>query len=203
MFSNIQRVTSYIVAFALLFPLSLFAENRSRGRTDLEKLAADLERALGRGSVSVDKTHKRGPHAGRPTAQPASSGFADSIVEAMNRERAAQGLGPLQLDSRLSLAAEDRVEDMLSKGYFDHVSPDGVSPFTWVQARGYRYRMIGENLALGYRNSQSVVTGWMHSPGHRQNILKSGFNEVGIAFADTSPRRGYRGPLVVALYGRR
>ena len=203
MFSNIQRVTSYIVAFALLFPLSLFAENRSRGRTDLERLAADLERALGRGSVVVEGTQKRVPRAEPPIAQPASSGFAESIVAAMNRERGAQGLGPLRLDSRLSLAAEDRVEDMLSKRYFDHVSPDGVNPFTWVQARGYRYRMIGENLALGYRNSESVVTGWMNSPGHRENLLKSGFNEVGIAFTDTSPRRGYRGPLVVAFYGRR
>ena len=197
MLSNIQRVTSFIVAFALLVPLSLFAENRSRGRTDLERLAADLERALGRGSVVVEGTQKRGPQ------QPASSGFAESIVAAMNRERAAQGLGPLQLESRLTLAAEDRVEDMLSKRYFDHVSPDGVTPFTWVEARGYRYRMIGENLALGHRSSESVVNGWMSSPGHRQNILKSGFNEVGIAFADTSPRRGYGGPLVVALYARR
>jgi uncharacterized protein YkwD len=73
----------------------------------------------------------------------------------------------------------------------------------WVRARGYRYRLIGENLALGYRSSQSVVNGWMNSPGHRENILTSGFDEVGIALVNDSPRRGYRGPLVVALYGRR
>ncbi len=191
MFLNIQRLTSYLVAFALLVPMSLFAENRSRGRTDLERLAADLERALGKGSVAVEGTR-------RP-----QSSYAEAIVEAMNRERAAYGLGPLQLEPRLSLAAEDRVEDMMAKRYFDHVSPDGVNPFSWVKARGYRYRMIGENLALGYTSSQSVVTGWMNSPGHRANILKDGFDEVGIAFADSSPRRGYRGPLVVALYGRR
>ena len=195
MFLNFQRFTSFIVTLALLFPLSLIAENRSRGRTDLEQLAADLERALGKGSVAVTGTQ-------RP-ATAVSSSFAESIVAAMNRERAARGLEPLQLESRLSLAAEDRVEDMLAKRYYEHVSPDGVNPFSWVRARGYRYRLIGENLALGYRGSQSVVTGWMNSPGHRDNILKSGFNEVGIAVADSSPRRGYRGPLVVALYGRR
>jgi uncharacterized protein YkwD len=121
----------------------------------------------------------------------------------MNRERAAHGLGPLRLEPRLSLAAEDRVQDMMRKRYFDHVSPDGISPFSWVKARGYRYRMVGENLALGYRGSASVVNGWMNSPGHRENILQSGFDEVGIAFADASPQRGYRGPLVVALYARR
>ncbi len=207
MFSKTQRFTSYLAAFALLFPLSLFAENRSRGRTDLERLAADLERALGRGSVVVEGAQKRIPVPERVPQQqqrPApSAGFAETIVAAMNRERAAKGLDPLHLESRLSLAAQDRVGDMLDKRYFDHVSPDGVSPFVWVKARGYSYRVIGENLALGYRSGQSVVTGWMNSPGHRENILQTSFNEVGIAFADDSPQRGYRGPLVVALYGRR
>ena len=126
-----------------------------------------------------------------------------ALVAAMNRERIARGLGELRLNSRLSRAAQDRVEDMLAKRYFAHVSPDGVDPFTWVLRRGYRYRLVGENLALGYRGSQSVVTGWMNSPGHRANILKSRFEEVGIAFVDASPERGYRGPLVVALYGTR
>lgn len=211
MYSKMQRLTAFAATLALLFPLSLFAENRSRAKTDLERLAADLERALGRGSVTVERGSTPRPRETRPDtrpvrqpeAAPVSSGYAESIVAAMNRERAAHGLGPLRLESRLSLAAEDRVGDMLRKRYFDHVSPDGVEPFTWVSARGYRYRLIGENLALGYRTSQSVVTGWMNSPGHRENILTGGFNEVGIAFAGESPQRGYRGPLVVALYGRR
>ena len=197
MSQKIQRLTAFAVALALVLPLSVFAENRSRSRTDLEQLAADLERALGKGSVSVE----RGPQ-GRAEA-PAADSMAESIVAAMNRERAAHGLGPLRLEPRLTLAAEDRVQDMMRKHYFDHVSPDGVSPFTWVRARGYRYRMVGENLALGYRGSASVVNGWMRSPGHRENILQSGFDEVGIAIADASPQRGYRAPLVVALYARR
>src|SRR5688500_6310697 len=188
MFSKTQRFTSYIVAFALLFPLSLFAENRSRGRTDLERLAADLERALGRGSVVVEGTQKRVPLPERAPEQPQlpapTAGFAETIVAAMNRERAAKGLGPLHLESRLSLAAQDRVGDMLDKRYFDHVSPDGISPFVWVKARGYRYRVIGENLALGYRSGQSVVTGWTNSPGHRETILQTSFNAVGTASAD-------------------
>ena len=196
---KIQRLTAFAAALALALPLSVFAENRSRSRTDLERLAADLERALGTGSVSVERG------SARPEARtaPAANAMAESIVAAMNRERAAHGLGPLRLEPRLTLAAEDRVQDMMRKHYFDHVSPDGVSPFTWVRARGYRYRMVGENLALGYRGSASIVNGWMNSPGHRENILQSGFDEVGIAIADASPQRGYRAPLVVALYARR
>lgn len=198
MSQSFQRFTAFAVALAIVFPLSLSADSRSRGRTDLEKLAAELEARLGRGSVVLERT----PVDPTPTAASRSS-YAEAIVHAMNRERAARGLGPLRLEERLSLAAQDRVADMLSKHYFDHVSPEGISPFEWVRKRGYKYNLIGENLALGYRSSHSVVSGWMKSPGHRDNILKSGFDEVGIAFSDTSPMRGYGAPLVVALYGRR
>jgi uncharacterized protein YkwD len=125
---------------------------------------------------------------------------ADAIVAAMNRERTSRGLRPLRLNDRLSLAATDRIDDMFAKNYFAHVSPDGLQPFVWAQLRGYRYRLIGENLAVGYRGT-TVVEGWMRSPGHRENILQRGFDEVGIAIADGAPRRGYRGPTVVAMYG--
>jgi len=121
----------------------------------------------------------------------------------MNRQRSAHGLRPLRLDSRLSLAARDRANDMFEKHYFNHVSPDGIDPFSWALRRGYRYSLIGENLALGYRGSGPIVDGWMHSPGHRENILTGEFDEVGIAIGDGSPTRGYRGPLVVALYAVR
>jgi uncharacterized protein YkwD len=125
---------------------------------------------------------------------------AEVIVAAMNRERAARGLRPLRLNPRLSLAAGDRIKDMFAKNYFAHVAPDGLEPFFWAKHRGYRYRLIGENLAVGYSGT-AVVNGWMKSKGHRENILKRGFEEVGIAIADGAPRRGYRGPTVVAMYG--
>jgi uncharacterized protein YkwD len=203
MSQGFQRLTAFAVIAALVLPLSAFAENRSRARTDLERLAADLERALGRGSVVIEEDVARASaRDGGERAEARSTPAAQTLVAAMNRQRAAHGLGPLRLESRLTMAANDRVQDMLEKRYFNHVSPDGIQPFTWVSQRGYRYRTVGENLALGYRGA-AVVDGWMRSPGHRENILQSSFNEVGIAIADGSPARGYRGPLVVALYGSR
>jgi uncharacterized protein YkwD len=187
-----QRLTSSLVALALLVASSAFAENRSRGRTDLEKLAAELEARLGRGSVVLERG---APSRTAPTAE-------NAILAAMNRERASRGLGPLRINARLSQAAGDRVQDMFAKRYFAHVAPDGLEPFVWATQRGYRYRIIGENLALGFRGT-AVVDGWMRSPGHRENILQQKFDEVGIAIADGAPQRGYRGPLVVAMYGAR
>ena len=188
---HFQRVIALIAVIAITFSPSVNAENRSRSRTsDLEKLAAELEQKFGRGSVSIE----------RASTPAASSSAADAIVAAMNRERTSRGLRPLRLNERLSLAANDRIGDMFAKNYFAHVSPDGVQPFVWAQQRGYRYRLIGENLAVGYRGT-AVVDGWMRSPGHRENILQRGFEEVGIAIADGAPQRGYRGPTVVAMYG--
>jgi uncharacterized protein YkwD len=92
---------------------------------------------------------------------------------------------------------------MLDKHYFSHVSPDGVAPWNRVDQRGYYYREVGENLALGYRSADSVVDGWMHSPGHRANVLGARFREVGVAVSPVSPTSGYRGPTVVAIYGER
>src|SRR5712691_2380824 len=107
MTSSLQRLTSFVLAIALAVPLSLSAETRRPARTDMRQLAADLDRALGH-------------HAD------AAAIADDPIVDAMNRERAARGLGPLRLNRELSLAAEDRVRDMFVKHYFNHVAPDGT-----------------------------------------------------------------------------
>jgi uncharacterized protein YkwD len=157
-------------------------------------LADELSRVLGSGRVEA---------AGRTVPAQTSSSMEDAVIAAMNRERAAHGLRPLRVNTRLSLAADDRIADLFSKKYFNHVSPDGMQPFVWAQRRGYNYSVIGENLAAGYRSATGVVDGWMHSPGHRANILGRDFDEVGVAIAGGSPVGGYGGPTVVALYGSR
>lgn len=200
--TRIQKVTSALAIAALLVSPSVSGENRSLERTRLEQLAGDLELALGRGSVEVQRN---GTNAGRPAASSPriSTLEVQAFVDATNRERAAHGLAPLHLNRTLSLAAQDRVADMFDKHYFDHVSPDGVQPFVWAERRGYRYRAIGENLAVGLRDAERVVDGWMNSPGHRKNILGRSFTEIGLAVAPGSPTRPYAGPTVVALYASR
>lgn len=198
---SFQRFSAFVLAVSLASPLSLFAESRTQRRTSLADLARELEQVLGPGHVEVSGS--------RPAWQPSrtrSSDWtmsADAIVDAMNRERAQYGMQPLRLNSKLNAAAGDRASDMFSKHYFEHVSPDGIDPFSWVQKRGYRFSLVGENLAVGYPTASRVVTGWMNSPGHRANILQSQYDEVGIAVASGAPVRGYAGPLVVALYGAR
>jgi uncharacterized protein YkwD len=193
-----KKLTSLVVAAALAAPMSLFAETRNSRRTDMESLAADLARALGANRVELSGRPLR--TVARPSA-PAS--IEEAVIAQMNRERGAHGLKPLRMNASLALAAEDRIHDLFAKHYFNHVSPDGMQPFVWAQRRGYAYSVIGENLAAGYPTATRVVDGWMHSPGHRANILGRDFDEVGVAVADGSPVGRYGGPTYVALYGSR
>jgi uncharacterized protein YkwD len=137
------------------------------------------------------------------TTRPVRGMSAEALVAAMNRERAAAGLAPLHLNAKLTAAADDRMHDMFAKHYFDHVSPDGIDPFSWADRRGYAYSEIGENLAVGYRTAGDVVDGWMHSEHHRENVLGRDYDEIGISIADGSPTGKFHAPTVVALYGKR
>ena len=137
------------------------------------------------------------------TTVPHRSLDAISLLDAMNRERIVHGLGLLRLNERLTLAATDRMRDMFEKHYFDHISPDGIDPFSWIDKRGYDYREAGENLAVGYASAADIVDGWMKSPAHRANVLNRHFDEAGVAIMAASPASRRMGPTVVVLYGTR
>ncbi|MGH9459428.1 MAG: CAP domain-containing protein [Thermoanaerobaculia bacterium] len=165
----------------------------------MERLAADLARVFGSDAVEVRRA-STGTHETHATSS-VQAAAAEAIVAAMNEERARYGLEPLVSDARLAAAANDRAADMIARGYFAHVDPDGTSPFVTVVRHGYRYQAVGENLAVGYRTAQAVVEEWMRSPGHRENILSPKYAEVGIAIDPRAPVSRYSGPTVVAMYG--
>src|SRR5688572_6124480 len=163
-----QRLISVVVAAALALPVSVFGESRAQTRTDMRALAEELAAALGQNSVEVRGSRQT---ASRRVVRSDSTLSLQALVAEMNSYRAQEGLQPLRMNTRLNNAATDRIRDMYSKRYFDHVAPDGTQPFVWAQRHEYRYATIGENLAAGYPSAHRVVAGWMNSPGHRANIL--------------------------------
>ena len=72
---------------------------------------------------------------------------------------------------------------MFAKQYFAHVAPDGGKAELLAADFGYEYIIIGENIAMGQRTPQEVMTAWMNSPGHRGNILSTAFTEIGVGVA--------------------
>ncbi|XYW67895.1 SafA/ExsA family spore coat assembly protein [Oscillospiraceae bacterium LTW-04] len=117
-----------------------------------------------------------------PTLSNTVTEYETEVVRLVNIERAKNGLKPLTMNWELSRVARYKSQDMHDKGYFSHTSPTYGSPFNMMTNFGISYRAAGENIAMGYSTPQAVVTGWMNSPGHRANILKSSFTQIGVGY---------------------
>jgi uncharacterized protein YkwD len=88
----------------------------------------------------------------------------------------------LHENSLLDIAAQNKVNDMFSGQYFEHTSPKGADAGDLAIAAGYEYILVGENLAMGdFDSDTDLVQAWMDSPGHRENILRAGYEEIGVA----------------------
>ena len=111
------------------------------------------------------------------------SGEETEVVNLVNLERQINNLHPLQWDSLLYAAALGHSQDMAQQNYFNHTSLDGRTPGTRISQAGYSWNTYGENIAAGYSTPQAVMEGWMKSPGHRANILRSSFCDIGVGYA--------------------
>jgi uncharacterized protein YkwD len=96
---------------------------------------------------------------------------------------------PVQLSGTLDGVASEHALDMARHDYFEHVDLQGRSPAERLRATGYRERLVGENIAYGPTTADEVVAGWLHSPGHCENIMDPRFVEMGLALA---PGQGAR-----------
>ncbi|MGM0902175.1 MAG: SafA/ExsA family spore coat assembly protein [Bacillota bacterium] len=113
----------------------------------------------------------------------ATKSIENQVIQLTNQERAKHGLKPLAADWQLSRVARYKSVDMRDKNYFQHNSPTYGTPFDMMKSFGISYRSAGENIAAGQRTPQEVVKAWMDSPGHRENILKSGYTHIGVGHA--------------------
>ncbi len=109
---------------------------------------------------------------------------AAKVAALTNAERTEEGLQTLERNTLLDQAAQMKAQDMAAKGYYAHVSPEGLTPMHWVEKAGYRYLAIGENLVVNRTEAEQVVDAFMGSPGHRANILRKDFTEIGIGVAN-------------------
>ncbi len=95
-------------------------------------------------------------------------------------------VGPLSLNAALDQAALEHSRDMAAHSYMDHTGRDGSSPADRITRTGYKWRMVGENLASGIMTPEGAVDGWVHSPHHCANLMTARFTEMGLAFAVNS-----------------
>lgn len=119
----------------------------------------------------------------RDSSSGADSGPTDRVLVLVNAEREKAGCAPLAEDAKLTKAAQNHSQDMADHRNMSHTGSDGSSMGDRLARVGYPFRSAGENVAAGYGTPESVMDGWMNSPGHRANILNCGFKEIGIGLA--------------------
>ena len=124
----------------------------------------------------------------------------DVLVDLANDSRAQNNIVPLVRNIKLDGAADLKASDMIAKGYFAHNSPEGLTPWYFIQKAGYNFNLAGENLAINYTDSKSVQGAWLDSPGHRANLMNSRFEEVGMA-VQAGKYEGEDSIYVVQMFG--
>jgi uncharacterized protein YkwD len=132
------------------------------------------------------------PHSGAvPTPDDIEQTRA-AILCLLNRERARHQLPALRHNPTLEQASQSHSQDMAERNFFAHETPEGSTPAERMTAAGYPPGgvSVGENLYWGEEVKATpveAVDGWMHSPGHRENILRPQFDEVGVGVAYDAP----------------
>lgn len=130
----------------------------------------------------------------------ASSVTPSNIIALTNQQRAAAGLNTLNVDSRLTAAAQAKANNMFSEQYWDHFGPNGETPWMFISQAGYQYVYAGENLAKGFRTAEGVHEAWMASPTHRDNIMSGNYKDIGVAVVE-GVLLGKQTILVVQMFG--
>jgi uncharacterized protein YkwD len=116
------------------------------------------------------------------------TGAENQMAATLNADRAAAGLLPVRVDSRLRTIARARSADMATKNYFSHTQPDGRMVFDILTANAIKWYTAGEIIAWNTwpTLSESVTAandGWLNSPTHRSIIMATSYNYMGIGLA--------------------
>jgi uncharacterized protein YkwD len=108
----------------------------------------------------------------------------NGLVGLTNVERTAKGCAALRADSKLHTAAREHGAEMASLQQLAHTGANGSSPGDRMKLAGYDTSAgWAENVAAGYPTPQAVMTGWMNSEGHRNNILDCSLKAIGVGVA--------------------
>ena len=132
------------------------------------------------------------PAAAAPrVAQPASTQHPSALEQVLfddaNRERAKEDLPPLKWNALLASAARHHAEIMAQHSAISHQFPGEPALVQRIVAVGARFSSVAENIAAG-EDAGDIHYGWMHSPGHRANILEPKFTALGVAVVEARGR---------------
>ena len=91
---------------------------------------------------------------------------------------------------------------MAEQNFFDHTDPNGRTVGSRATESGYRWRVVGENLAAGQESLGEAMRGWLLSTGHCANLIDERFTEFGIARVNSTNPADMYGTYWVLVMGR-
>jgi len=105
---------------------------------------------------------------------------SSKVLDQTNQQRIQAGLEPLRYSQILSKSAQAKADHMFANNYWAHNAPDGTTPWDFFKQVDYQYQIAGENLAKDFYDTSSLMSAWMKSPTHRDNIVNPKYKEIGI-----------------------
>lgn len=124
------------------------------------------------------------------------------LMKRINSERTQRFIPALSTNALLITAAAGKANDMIARSYFAHVDPDGNYVWPRIEAANYKpYLTLGENLAMDFTSADGVVSAWMNSPTHRENILNGKFEDQGLNSVYGTFETNHDTIMVVSLFG--
>ena len=120
-----------------------------------------------------------------------STAWSQDVIRLINLERQKHKLPAFTYDAPLTQIAVIKAQDMVNRGYFDHVSPYYGAPWDLATLFDYTYTSFGENIGRNIPSPEAAVKAWMASPPHRENILKANFTNTGIGIAKNNEGKYY------------
>jgi len=149
-----------------------------------------LSVSKGAGNSSYRLTARIRPQETTPSPNSELDGLRQEILQLINQKRQQHGLAPVNLENRLSSAAQTHSANMALQDFYSHTGQDGSRFSDRVSRTGYNWSRVTENIAAGFKTAASVVDGWMNSPGHRANILDGQVTQMGVGYEYLSTDTG-------------
>jgi uncharacterized protein YkwD len=202
-------LTTALVALAI--PATTSAQSRYTA-TRVSQASVAVGHAPTLAHTSAKRANTTGDCANQDLVPTAANlvAFRAAIVCLHNQVRARYGLPALKGNTKLRRAAEGHSSDMVGAGYFDHTSPSGSTMVDRILGSGYvrpsQGWMLGENLEWGtgtMATPHGAMDAWMNSPGHKANILKRAYRDMGIGVSLGIPGGDAKGATITVDFGVR
>ncbi len=180
MLKNLKNSIVFILAtvvILLVFSISLVA-------------ASPASQIEVRGTSVSANTAVKTEAASAPSA--ALNEYENAVAALINNYRVANGLNAIAYDGTLTYVAKLRSQDLMDRNYFSHYTPEGTNVFNLFRANGINFKIGGENLAQAMPASigtpEAFLNAWSNSPSHNANMLRVGYNFIGVGMVDNGDR---------------